>query len=174
MEKNNLEDKLLEAQKMETVGIFAAGISHEFNNLLSIIIGNAHLGIINSNPEDQNRKRFDKILETSIAASELIDKLMIFTNFRQKTKVFSYSILKLLNLCITEIEESITNNIEFKQKINKRLWKAEIDYEDLKTVFLSLLSNSADAITEKGIITISISNYLGNIKNINSQDNKYI
>jgi len=172
--KHKLELKLHEAQKMETVGVFAAGISHEFNNQLSIVIGNAHLGIINSEPNDPNRKKFNKILETGIAASELIDKLMIFTNFRQKTKLFSYNIYKLLGLAINELSNDSSKNIIFEKSIVKRPYKIEVDYEDIKTVFLNLLSNSIDAIHNEGKIKVSISNHSRTIKNIALPNKKYL
>ena len=51
--RGKLEQQFLQAQKMEVVGLLAGGISHEFNNLLGVILGNAELLLDNANSEPQ-------------------------------------------------------------------------------------------------------------------------
>ena len=172
--KKTLETKLIESQKMETIGIFAAGISHEFNNLLSIIIGNAHIGMINSNHDDQIHKRFKKIIKSGESASDLIEKLMIFTSFRKNSKYISYNIKDVLNSIISELKKEKHSKAKFSSNIEHNLWRLNIDREDIILILSNLLSNSIDALNKEGNIQISISNYYGNPKEISHEFQNYL
>ncbi len=172
--RKTLETRLIESQKMETIGIFAAGISHEFNNLLSIIIGNAHIGMINSNPDDQIYKRFKKIIKSGESASDLIEKLMIFTSFRKNSKYISYNIKDVLNSIISELKKEKHSKAEFTSEIEHNLWRLNIDREDIILILSNLISNSIDALNKKGSIHISISNYYGNPKDMNYKPQNYL
>lgn len=87
-EKKSLEEKLAVSQKMEAVGVLAAGIAHEFNNLLSIIIGHAYNGMKVNREREQEYRRYRKIEKTGEQAAELIEKLMVFGKKREKGRHF--------------------------------------------------------------------------------------
>ncbi len=174
--KKVLEKRLVEAQKMETLGIFAAGISHEFNNLLSIIIGNAHIGMMSSKPHDRYHSRFKKIISSGENASDLIEKLMIFTNFKKKEGYTAYKIESLLNETVAEIRQQKSSRAEFNITVDENLKTTRVDRDDMITIFSNLFSNAIDSVAsvKHGKIDVSIVNYYGNPKDLEGKKKRYI
>ncbi len=172
--KKQLEARLIDAKRMETIGIFAAGIAHEFNNLLSIIIGNAHLGLVSSDPKNNFYTRFSKIIKSGESASELIEKLMVFTNLKPRSKFISYNIKEILNTTIQELIIEKKTNASFRININDELWPLNMAEEDIIIVFSNILSNAIDAMQNDGVLEISISNFNGNLKESCVFNEKYL
>ncbi len=105
-EKNSLEEKLLESQKMEAVGVLAAGVAHEFNNLLSIIIGHAYNGMKACEEKKEDYKRYSKIEKASERAAELIEKLMVFAQKRERGRYFINDMAKAINEAVVKARNS--------------------------------------------------------------------
>jgi signal transduction histidine kinase len=79
LERLQLERQLLQAQKMDTIGTLAGGVAHEFNNILSAIIGNMELAVL-ENPEDQTYKDYHRnVLMSSWRARDLVKRLLSFS-----------------------------------------------------------------------------------------------
>ncbi|MCP4149210.1 MAG: GAF domain-containing protein [bacterium] len=162
-EKNALEEKLLESQKMEAVGILAAGVAHEFNNLLSVILGHAYNGIRDTDKESKNHKRFTKIEKSSERAAKLVDKLLIFAQKRERGRFFIKEMPKAINEAIVKIKSKAPGVYEIVSKIQPALWPVKIDQEDLEEMFANILDNALRAVygKEGGSIKITAENFRG-------------
>ncbi len=175
VEKNK---KLIESRKMEAIGILSAGISHEFNNILSIIMGNAQMGLIRCTPGDQNYNRYKKIEKSSKRASDIIEKLMLFTEHRQKTKYFKSNISKIIEISIKDLENLIKKlnkpNIKLITNIEKDLNRVKFDKEDIYVVLKNMYDNAIDALPNGGIITITAKNFEGIPPESSLDSDKYV
>ncbi len=78
-EKKKLEAKLLQAQKLESVGILAGGIAHDFNNLLSVITGNLSMAKDELTPGDSVFELLDETEKASSRAKELTSQIITFS-----------------------------------------------------------------------------------------------
>jgi len=175
VEKNK---KLIESRKMEAIGILSAGISHEFNNILSIIIGNAQMGLIKCTPGDQHYNRYKKIEKSSKRASDIIKKLMLFTEHRQKIKYFESNISMIIEISIKDLKNSFKklNKPDIKLIINieKDLNRVKFDNEDIYVVLKNMYDNAIDALPDGGIITITAKNFEGIPPESNLDSNKFV
>ncbi len=162
VEKNK---KLIESRKMEAIGILSAGISHEFNNILSIIMGNVQMGIKQCKPDDMHYKRYKKIEKSSKRACEIIEKLMLFTEHRKKIKYFVNDISKIIETSIVNLKNSLKKsnkpNIQLITNIEKNLDKVNVDKEDIHFALKSMYNKAIDALPDKGTITITAKNFKG-------------
>ena len=78
-ERRNLEEQLLQAQKMEAVGALASGIAHDFNNLLQAITGYTWLLLSDCDKDDPHREQLSHIEHAARRASELVKNLLTFS-----------------------------------------------------------------------------------------------
>jgi HAMP domain-containing protein len=79
----DLEAQLLQAQKLETVGLLAGGVAHDFNNILTVIAGQAQLGMLKTTERDGNHGRFLIIDQAGQRAAALIRQLLAFSRKQQ-------------------------------------------------------------------------------------------
>ncbi|MCP4217658.1 MAG: GAF domain-containing protein [bacterium] len=163
-EKNSLEEKLIESQKMEAVGILAAGVAHEFNNLLSIITGHAYNGIRLSDRKSADYKRFSKIEKASERAAELIEKLMIFAQKRDRGRIFIENIETAIQEAVVRLKNKVSDNdVPINMHIGEELWPVKIDSDEIHELLTNILDNSLYAIcdNEDGRIDIYVENFKG-------------
>jgi two-component system cell cycle sensor histidine kinase/response regulator CckA len=77
-ERKRLEAQFLQAQKMESVGRLAGGVAHDFNNMLSVIIGNAELRLSMTSEGDPGREDLEEIMTAARKSADLTRQLLTF------------------------------------------------------------------------------------------------
>jgi len=153
-EKEKLQAQLQQSQKMEAIGRLAGGIAHDFNNMLTIIQGNAQLGMMNSEPAHPLYHNFQQIIIASEKAATLTRQMLTFS--RKQTVEFHPVKLnhviedmnKMLRCLIGENIQIVTN-----LQSDLRLIKADEGY--LEQVLMNLIVNARDAMPDGGQINIT-------------------
>ena len=85
-ERRKLENQLLQANKMEAIGQLAGGVAHDFNNILSAIIGYGHLSLMKLRDDDPVKLYIDQILQSSERAAALTQSLLAFSRKQPANK----------------------------------------------------------------------------------------
>lgn len=150
-ERKRMERELLEAQKMEAVGMLAGGIAHDFNNLLVGIQG--HSSILKKNPEDSEsvRRAASIIDRASIRAAKLVDQLMRFARpGDESTTVVNLS--DMVRYVVKLIERTFDRSIEIATELADV--HVDGDPSQLEQVILNLAVNSRDAMPDGGELRI--------------------
>ncbi|HOO45935.1 MAG TPA: PAS domain S-box protein, partial [Deltaproteobacteria bacterium] len=158
-ERRNLEEQLLTAQKMESIGRLAGGVAHDFNNMLSVIIGNAEMAMANLDVSDPLHRTLQDILNAGNRSADLTRQLLAFA--RKQTiapKVIDLNdtvsgMLKMLHRLIGE-------NIDLSWTPGRNPWKIRIDPSQVDQLLANLTVNARDAIDKSGRIIIETSNEL--------------
>jgi PAS domain S-box-containing protein len=148
-EKARLEEQLRQAQKMEAIGQLAGGVAHDFNNILTAIIGFGTLAKMKMPPEDPQRMLIDHILAASDRAAQLTQSLLAFSRKQVlipkpvDLNAIVKSVEKLLGRLIGE-------DIEFTTRLTGQSLIVMADAGQIEQVLMNLVTNARDAIPGGG------------------------
>ncbi len=152
-----LENRLLQAQKLETIGKLSSGMAHDFSNLLSSIFGSLNL-LKKRVPENENIYRLiDNIENCSVRARDLTKGLLSFGKPTPKRK----EIIKanvLLNEISKVILQTFPKKIDFESDVQPDLYDVLGNSTEIYQVLLNLCVNAKEAIEGKGSIKLKASN----------------
>ena len=168
-EKQILEEQLRHSHKMEAVGTLAGGVAHDFNNILTAILGYGELLRISLEDATQAMDYVTHILLSADRASDLTKSLLAFSR-KQLIKPSSVNINKLV--CNSEplLTRIIREDINLKLEIHNESLIVIADSGQIDQILLNLAANAKDAMPNGGVLTISTkcvdssNNYLKNIK----------
>lgn len=152
-EKKRLEQEFLHSKKMEAIGKLSAGISHDFNNMLTAIINFANLIELKAQENEEIKKYAKQILMVSERATNLTKALLTYS----RKMPFNPKILNINDLIKSSIgymEKIIGENIVLKLILKEDIHNIYADPYQLEHILINLLSNAKDAMPEGGIIYI--------------------
>jgi PAS domain S-box-containing protein len=152
-ELKRVQEQLNHAQKMETVGELTAGIAHEINTPLGIVLGYSQLLIEDVDPGSQAYEDL-KIMEKQIKiCKKIVSDLLRFSRHTE-SKVALVDINQSVDDVISVVEHTFKmDRVEIHTDYDKKLPPVKGDKEKLNQVFINLLNNAYDAIEKDGIIT---------------------
>jgi PAS domain S-box-containing protein len=152
-----LEEQYRQAQKMEAVGRLTAGITHDFNNLLTAINGFAELMQLQLGPADPLYAYVTEILYSGRRAADLTGQLLAFS----RKQIIEPRALNL-NTVITGMSEMlrrvIGEHIEMKTCLDAGLWPVRADPTQIEQVIANLAVNARDAMPGGGQLSIETAN----------------
>jgi PAS domain S-box-containing protein len=152
-----LENRLRQSEKMETVGRLAGGIAHDFNNLLTVINGTAELAALGRGEDDPVREQLANIRSAGERAADLTRQLLAFS----RRQVLQPVVMKL-NDTVVEIEpvlrRLIGEDVHVSVQLAADLDNIRIDRTQVEQILLNLASNSRDAMPNGGTLTIETAN----------------
>ncbi len=152
--RKKLEEQLRTSQKMEAIGQLAGGVAHDFNNILTAIIGYGEMALIKIPHDDPLRPNIQYILEGADKAVHLIQSLLAFSRKQvidRKPTELNGIIKKIEKLLVRIIGE----HIAFKTIIREETLHVIADAGQLEQVLMNLATNARDAMSEGGAFTIS-------------------
>ncbi len=148
------QKQLLQAQKMESMGILAGGMAHDFNNILSGILGYASL-IKGQISEDNPIYNYVGVIEQSaLRATKLTRQLLIFSRQGSLQRKLC-EINKVVKDTLLIVRHTIDKRIEIKTDLAPDLPLANADESQIEQVLLNLCINASDAIEGYGSLTIT-------------------
>jgi len=156
-EKQNLERQLLQAQKMEAVGTLAGGVAHDFNNMLSVIIG--YVELIKEQYPDEPSLLLD-MLEIEKAALRSRDTTRQLLAFSRQQAIAP----KVINLIdhLSRLEKTLARligeDIELIVRTETDLWNIKFDPSQVDQILINLAVNARDAMLYGGKIMIEAEN----------------
>jgi two-component system cell cycle sensor histidine kinase/response regulator CckA len=151
--QRNVEAQLRQAQKMEAVGRLAAGVAHDFNNILSVILSYAQMMEDDLTPEEPLRTSAMEIKAAGMRAVDLTRQLLTFS--RQQVRVAS---VVDLDHTVAGMESMLRRLLGAHIKLTvlpgAGQWKVKVNPGELEQVVMNLAVNARDAMHEGGSLTI--------------------
>lgn len=154
-ERHKIEKELIKLKTLEASAHLAGGITHDFNNLLAVILGNIDLAVKNIPP---GHPLFDKLHNAMKAvwfARDLVLKLATISLGDLPVK----EVMSIKNLLIETATESLRgSSIDCQYDIPDNLWSIELDIRQMQQVFHNLITNAKEAMPQGGEIKVTIEN----------------
>jgi signal transduction histidine kinase len=152
-ERKRLEAQFIESQKMEVVGQLAAGVAHDFNNVLGIIMGYSDLLRQELGPDFPLRKYLEEISHATKRAAGLTRQLLIFSR-KQAVQPGILDLNKVIRDTETMLRRLIDENIEMKIIYGTGIGTINADAGHIWQVLMNLVVNARDAMPNGGRLTI--------------------
>ena len=153
-ERKALEAQLFQAQKMEAVGHLAGGISHDFNNILTAIIGFASLVDMKMAADDPQRINLKHILSSAERAADLTRSLLAFSR-KQIIDPKPMDLNMIVRSKESFLQRIIGEDVELKTELSDSELIVSVDCGQMEQVLMNLVSNARDAMPDGGMLSIS-------------------
>ncbi len=158
-QQEKLQNQLIQMQKMETVGRLAGGVAHDFNNILSAIIGYSEL-VLNELPQDSEvYQDVETIKESGEKAAVLTSQLLAFSR-KQVLKMQTVDLNKVIEGMAKMLTRLMDENINLDLKLTPNIRNITADRGQLEQIILNLAVNSRDAMPNGGHLIIGTSEVL--------------
>ncbi len=153
-ERKQIQQQLLQSQKMEAIGALAGGMAHDFNNIMTSVLVAAQLLKAKPDPE-KNIERIEKIERAVERGKGIVEKLLFFAR-NKKSEMTLIECSSVVEQVIDIIEHSFPKHIQIEKHLVKPL---EIlgDVDHLYQVFLNIAINARDAMPEGGTLSFESS-----------------
>jgi two-component system, cell cycle sensor histidine kinase and response regulator CckA len=155
-ERLNLEAQLRHSVKMDAVGQLAAGVAHDFNNILTIIQGHADLMLQSQTVEGANEKSVKQISSAAQRAGKLIKQLLMFSR-KQVMQPRHVNLNEIVTNLSPMLQGLLGEKVAFQFFPGPNLPALYVDVGMIEQVLLNLVINSRDAMPEGGRLTLSTS-----------------
>ena len=151
-------ERLAQAQKMESVGQLTGGVAHDFNNILTTILGSADLLLRRAQSESASHLR---LLRAIVAAAErgsaLTQRLLAFSR-KQALSPSSVDVNQLIETVFELLQRTLGDPITVRPVPSPNLWRVFVDRNQLENAVLNLAINARDAMPEGGTLTLETAN----------------
>jgi nitrogen-specific signal transduction histidine kinase/ActR/RegA family two-component response regulator len=156
-DRRQLEEQLLQSQKLEAIGRLAGGVAHDFNNLLTGILGYADFALKSIEEEHPARKDIVEIERAGVRAASLTGQLLSYAR-RQMIAPKLVSVNDLVVNLEHMLQRLLGEDIVLETRCAGDLWPARIDPGQFEQVIINLAVNGRDAMPNGGRLTIETQN----------------
>jgi len=156
-EKRKMEERLAKSQKIEAIGQLAGGVAHDFNNMLSVILGHSELALMKINDTHPICYDLNEIRKATDRFISLTKQLLAFAR-KQTIAPKKLDINETLESMLKMLKRLIGENINLVWLPGQDLWNVKIDPSQIDQILANLCLNARDAISDVGKITIENSN----------------
>jgi two-component system, cell cycle sensor histidine kinase and response regulator CckA len=153
-EQEELRERLLKARKMESVARLAGGIAHDYNNILSVIMGHADLSLSSLTPAQPLHKSLSRIRQAAERASALTRQLLAFAG-RQTIEPRALNLNKIIDTLLPAIRRIITGEINLVWQPGCEPARVTMDPSQIEQILSEVCQNARNALGNTGTITIA-------------------
>lgn len=153
-ENKQLEEQLLQAQKMDTIGRLAGGIAHDFNNLLSGVLGYAELARTKAGDNEQLQKYLAMISDAGSKASSITRQLLVFSR-KDPVQKEPIDLNELITKMLGLLQKLLGEKMELQLQLAAEQPCISGDKGQLEQVLMNLAVNARDAMPNGGKLTFS-------------------
>ena len=156
-EQRALQSNFAQSNKMQAIGQLAGGVAHDFNNVLTAIIGHCDLLLANHRPTDPSFRDINQIKQNANRAASLVRQLLAFS----RRQTLRPQILQLGDV-LADLQEMmkrlVGENITLELRHGRDLWLVKADLHQFEQVLINLIVNSRDAMSRGGKIVLRTRN----------------
>jgi len=156
-ERKQLEEQLLQAQKMESLGRLAGGVAHDFNNLLAAILGYSELAL---SEQEKDHEVYDYLCKINAAAERAAGVTGQLLTFARKQMIAPQpcDLNALMESIVELLRGPLGENIRLETRSEADLWRVLIDPGQFEQALINLAINARDAMLQGGTLSIALEN----------------
>ena len=154
-----LRQQLAQAQKLEALGRLAAGITHDFNNILEVIYASVYLMKQEIAALPSAQARLQLILQAAEQGSNLTHQLLAFSS-RQALVLRPLNLNVVVGQATVFLQGLVGAQVKIQQRLDPELWNAKADAAQINQVLMNLCVNARDAMPTGGTLEIQTSNVI--------------
>jgi PAS domain S-box-containing protein len=155
-ERHQLQTQLTQAGKMESVGRLAGGVAHDFNNMLSVILGHTEMTLSKINPDSRMYSHLKAIQKAAEHSADITRQLLAFAR-KQTVIPQNLDLNEIVEEAISMLRRLIGENIDLTWRPGAHLHPIKMDPLQINQVLVNLCINARDAIVDQGRIVIETS-----------------
>jgi PAS domain S-box-containing protein len=148
-ERERLERQLRQAQRMESIGTLAGGVAHDFNNILSPIIGYTELSLDELPEGNPVRGNLLEVLQAADRAKSLVRQILTFSRMADQ-ELKPLKIQSIIKEVLKLVRSSLPSTIEIHQEINDDCRPVMADATQIHQMVMNLITNAYHAMEESG------------------------
>ena len=155
-ERKKMEDEqMYNTEKLASIGKLTAGVAHELNNPMAIILGFTDLLLEKTEHNSKNHEVLERIEKQALNCKRILESLLDFARYREKAE-YSTDVNENIEMVLSVVENILfTKNISLEKNLAENLPKVRGDSGHLQQVFMNLITNAFAAIEKGGVVTIS-------------------
>uniref|UniRef100_C6E8J1 histidine kinase n=1 Tax=Geobacter sp. (strain M21) TaxID=443144 RepID=C6E8J1_GEOSM len=155
-ERKQLEEKLLQSQKMEAIGQLAGGVAHDFNNILMVILGYGSILLNEGALPARQKEQVEQIMNAADKAAKLTSDLLAFSR-KQVIKPATMNLNDIILHVEKFLSRIIGEDVQLKARLTPRELQVDVDRGQIEQVLINLATNARDAMPKGGLLTIETS-----------------
>ncbi|MBI5606465.1 MAG: PAS domain-containing protein [Deltaproteobacteria bacterium] len=154
-EKKKIEKQMINTEKLASLGLLAAGVAHEINNPLGVILGYCDYMLDKIPPEDKVHKVLEKIERQGNHCKRVVENLLSFSRYTEHSDTISDINLNLENVFAVVENNLMIKKIQLKKNLEANLPRVKADPVQLQQVFLNLMNNAVAAMPKGGFLMVT-------------------
>jgi PAS domain S-box-containing protein len=156
-ERLAMEEQLRQSHRLDAVGQLTGGVAHDFNNMLTVILGNAELLLEALERDVAHRELAEMIVGAANSAAELTKRLLAFAR-KQALNPIAVDSNQLIAGMYPLLRRTLAANLEIEMVAESDVWQALVDPAQLENAVLNLCINARDAMFGGGRLRIETKN----------------
>jgi PAS domain S-box-containing protein len=149
----DLEHRLREADRLESLSLLAGGLAHDFNNLLVSVLGSAELLLLRPGLPDDWREPLERIKRAGRSASELTRQLLVFAG-RGKLNTSAVSLPHMVAESLEQLRTRVSSTVQLRTQITMDVPWLDADRGQIHQLVMNLVTNAIEASDEQGVIVV--------------------
>jgi len=172
-EQHQLQEQLLQAQKLDALGKLTGGIAHDFNNLLASVLGGLNLIEHRAKLDGNSAQILEMTRHAALQGKELIDRMLAFSR-RQSLVPMTVSLHDVKAALEAMLAPVLGGLVVLNWDLADDVWPVFVDQSQLELALMNLIINARDAMPGGGTITIRAANHSAGIGKLDLADGNYV
>ncbi|MDQ6974067.1 MAG: PAS domain S-box protein, partial [Mariprofundaceae bacterium] len=148
-EKDRMARQIEHTQRLESLGVLAGGVAHDFNNILAVILGNASLMKRKLASDTNEARQLQRIIEASEKARLLCCQMLAYSGQGQ-IEIHALNLTKLSQSIVSLLEVSLGENVTLAYDLDTSLPSIDADEAQMQQVVMNLVINASEAMGDEG------------------------